>query len=156
MLLKHLCLVLILCAGAHRSQGNEDDITDFSFESDSASEADLGEEYPDLFNDVDLQDDPEGSENEVELEDSSSLSNKLPLLAGREELVRQQLLTSMRSSDMRGQVAKVLPILRVMTPDQKLALATLVTTQLLSPPNKQLTLDQVINNQSNCFCGFKL
>ncbi|GLV48605.1 Neurotrophin 1 [Carabus blaptoides fortunei] len=123
MYLKLLC-VTFLILGLFKNAAFEDDLSDFEFDSADVNNTD---EYPNDLEDYD--------EEEEEVERPS---------VSRETLVREIILNSMKSDDMKEKVARVLPILRVMTPDQKLALASLVTSQVLAPAtSKGLTLDEV-------------
>lgn len=136
-------LLIVSLVGFSSTQLSEEYIEDYAFDSSNATELEQVVEDDEDYglepeNEVDLSEDLDQITDEGEVVVPSS-----PLLKMREQLVKSQLLQSMRSAQMRDQVAKVLPILRVMSPDQKLALATLVTTQMLAPADQQLTLDQV-------------
>lgn len=124
-----LCLLFALCVVPNYADNAEEDLGDINFESEETTNTSLD----DIENDVDYE------ENKDE--------NVKNTIFAKEEYVRKIMLNSMKNPDTKKQVARVLPILRVMTPDQKLALATLITTQVLTPPDKKgLSLDEVYIN----------
>lgn len=132
MNLKELCVIFLISSLIKKgATDTEDDLSDFDFDSadfNNTEDATL-DEYA---NDLDYDEDDDNNE-----ETRPSIS--------KESLVREIILNSMKSADMKEKVARVLPILRAMTPEQKLALASLVTSQVLAPPtSKGLTLDEVL------------
>lgn len=135
MTIKLICLLFALCVLCGKCSEEEDEgLTDFDFESEQSTDENTA------LDDVD---------NDVDYDESKDESGKNSIFS-KEEYVRKVMLESMKNPDTKKQVARVLPILRVMTPDQKLALATLITTQVLSPPeSKSLSLDEVCKHATS-------
>lgn len=149
-LLQYLSIFLIIFISGIRSQlsqtqnATEDDydfadVGDFDFNAETAA--------PENVDESSSQQPNEEFENDVDYgEEGVEINIKQQLGPSKETMVRQIILNSMKTAEMKDKVARVLPILRVMSPDQRLALATLVTTQVLAPPtSKGLSLDEVNN-----------
>lgn len=151
-LLQHLSIFLIIFISGINLQSpqiqnateDEDydfaDVGDFDFNAETAASSNVDESSSQQPN--------EEFENDVDYNDEADETNvKQQLGSSKETMVRQVILNSMKTAEMKDKVARVLPILRVMSPDQKLALATLVTTQVLAPPtSKGLSLEEVIKS----------
>lgn len=127
MNIKILCILLGCLVLKSATVDLEEDVDDFEFGSEEST--DDNKDLDNFDNDVDYEDEKKDTKNSI---------------FSKEEYVRKVILSSMKNPGMKEKVAKVLPILRVMTPNQKLALATLITTQVLSPPeSKALTIEEV-------------
>lgn len=61
----------------------------------------------------------------------------------KEEKLKKVLLKAMSHTDMKRKFAEVLPLLRVMSKQQRATLASLITAQVNAKSGRELTLDQV-------------
>lgn len=61
----------------------------------------------------------------------------------KETFVKNKLARAWKNPNMQRQFAEVLPILKVMTSEQKIALAALVSAQVGSKQGRELNIDQV-------------
>lgn len=61
----------------------------------------------------------------------------------KEEKLKKVLLKAMSHHDMKRKFAEVLPLLRVMSKQQRATLASLITAQVNAKSGRELTLDQV-------------
>lgn len=66
----------------------------------------------------------------------------------KEDMVKQQLVRAWKNPNMQRKFAEVLPILKVMSSQQKIALAALVSAQVGAKQGRELNLNQV-----RFFCG---
>lgn len=64
-------------------------------------------------------------------------------LQQKEKRIKLKMLTAWKNPNMQRKFAEVLPILKVMTSQQKIALAALVSAQVGSKQGRELNLDQV-------------
>ena len=63
----------------------------------------------------------------------------------KESIIYRAMLEALKRPEMSQQLSQVLPILRSMSPPQRLTLAALLTAQVMSSPTSEApTLDQVI------------
>jgi len=63
----------------------------------------------------------------------------------KESIIYRAMLEALKRPEMSQQLSQVLPILRSMSPPQRLTLAALLTAQVMASPTSQApTLDQVI------------
>jgi len=84
--------------------------------------------------DTDITDDGTNGSSE---EDSSYVK--------KESIIYRAMLEALKRPEMSQQLSQVLPILRSMSPPQRLTLAALLTAQVMASPTSQApTLDQVI------------
>jgi hypothetical protein len=82
-----------------------------------------------------------GDENNESLE-----GYKMPPSAVKKEsIIYRAMLEALKRPEMSQQLGQVLPILRSMSPPQRLTLAALLTAQVMSSPTSEApTLDQVV------------
>jgi len=72
-------------------------------------------------------------------------SEEVSSLVKKESIIYRAMLEALKRPEMSQQLSQVLPILRSMSPPQRLTLAALLTAQVMSSPTSQApTLDQVI------------
>lgn len=65
-------------------------------------------------------------------------------IRARENMVKEAVIKAMERKDHAGKFAQILPIIRAMSPSQRVALASLVASQVTTPPGRApLTLGQV-------------
>jgi hypothetical protein len=68
-----------------------------------------------------------------------------PSAAKKESIIYRAMLEALKRPEMSQQLGQVLPIIRSMSPPQRLTLAALLTAQVMSSPTSESpTLDQVI------------
>lgn len=75
-------------------------------------------------------------------------SEQGPNIQQKETRVKGKLVRAWKNPNMQRKFAEVLPILKVMTSEQKIALAALVSAQVGAKQGRELNLDQV-----RCFFG---
>lgn len=61
---------------------------------------------------------------------------------GREQALQDSLLRAMQKPALREQIGQVIPILRVMSPQQRLTLAALVSAQIMAPQHAGMALEE--------------
>lgn len=138
-------LLLLTCV--HLSVSAEtsstvDDLMDFDFENNVKSESKdsqpvKSESFDPAFEDfLDIIDAPN--------EDGSSH------LEQKEKHVKNKLARAWSNPNMQRKFAEVLPILKVMTGEQKIALAALVSAQVGAKQGRELNLDQVSERYRDC------
>lgn len=150
--MKFIILFIFLISAVVTNSTNSQDYADGSYADGSFADGSFADGSDELITDFEFGDENpthedskhEEFDNDVDYDEEDQQSLQKTQISAKEAMVRQVILNSMKTPEMKDKVAKVLPILRVMSPDQKLALATLVTTQVLAPPqSKGLSLEEV-------------
>ena len=138
MMLKE-CLVLVISVhiflnvSVVKASDDDDDLMDFDFDSvvnkpsnDSAATPKFDSAFDDFLDIIAVEPPGQGSH-----------------IAQKETRVKGKLVRAWKNPSMQRKFAEVLPILKVMTSEQKIALAALVSAQVGSKQGRELNLDQV-------------
>lgn len=130
-----IILQVLLAVGQSSSSSTslDDDLMDFAFEKELKSES--NDSTPVSFGDEDF----------VEFLDiiDPSTAAAGSHIQQKEKRVKSKLVRAWKNPSMQRKFAEVLPILKVMTSEQKVALAALVSAQVGSKQGRELNLDQV-------------
>lgn len=113
---------------------DDDDLMDFTFENALKSES---IETAPIENAAALDDD---FGEFLDIIDPAAVGSHIQ---EKEKKVKSKLVRAWKNPNMQRKFAEVLPILKVMTSEQKVALAALVSAQVGSKQGRELNLDQV-------------
>lgn len=127
-----LFLIFALTIVVISSSNEPDDIADFEFDNLDGPPSD------DYYYNDDVV--PHGFEKQPDplLDDLSTSS-----FESKEHKLKTIMVKAWANGEMRRKFSEVLPILRVMSNTQRVALAALISTQAIAKPGKELTLKQV-------------
>lgn len=130
-----IILQVLLAVGQSSSSSTslDDDLMDFAFEKELKSES--NDSTPVIFGDEDFGE-------FLDIIDPST-AGAGSHIQQKEKRVKSKLVRAWKNPSMQRKFAEVLPILKVMTSEQKVALAALVSAQVGSKQGRELNLDQV-------------
>lgn len=128
--------------------GSEDELLDFDFA--DAKDTDTAASSVD---DWQLEDEQQSQQAEKKLEDNMldfsvdldepEPEKQLPPFDWREKVLRSALAKALTDRVLRQRFAEVMPILRVLSSQQRLALSALISAQMNAKQGHELRLDQV-------------
>lgn len=132
-------LLLLTCGSlsVRATDGPLDDLMDFDFEKKAkspTSEAVQSEPIDSTFGDfLDI----------IDTTEAADPANGMSHIQQKEKHVKLKLARAWNNPNMQRKFAEVLPILKVMTSEQKIALAALVSAQVGAKQGRELNLDEV-------------
>ncbi|KAM8710228.1 hypothetical protein ACLKA7_016942 [Drosophila subpalustris] len=129
------------------TNASEDELLDFDFA--DAKDTDASS----TFDDWQLEDEQQAQQSEKKLEDNmldfsvdldeAEPEKQLPPFDWRERVLRTALAKALTDRVLRQKFAEVMPILRVLSSQQRLALSALISAQMNANQGHELRLDQV-------------
>lgn len=135
VLLIQILSVVIPIKGSNSS--SDDDLMDFAFENNVKSETIKNttpatqDHFDDAFGDF------------LDIVDSDADDGLESAIQQKERRVKDKLMGAWDNPSMQRKFAEVLPILKVMTSQQKIAFAALVSAQVGAKQGRELNIDQV-------------
>lgn len=135
-------LLPMVCLAKYSGSSSNEDIVDFDFS--NWKEMDWNYEGIDStsINQMAVDDADKLQSNTLTLEDQSSESHDYPF-DWREKILKNALSKALTNAALRQKFVEVMPILRVLSPQQRLTLSALISTQISTKPGSELKLDQV-------------
>ncbi|ALC43361.1 NT1 [Drosophila busckii] len=125
---------------------SEDELMDFDFMAAKANEAPAQRDDWALDSDEQQQSEQKLQHNMLDFSvdlDEPEPAKQLPPFDWRERILRSALAKAFRDSDVRQKFVEVMPILRVLSSQQRLALSALISAQMNARQGQELKLQQV-------------
>lgn len=138
---------VLLSGGSFLRAEEDDDLIDFPFDGDSSESLGAFELNRETANKpvVSLDDFGDEFDDDVAVEsDNGDGQKKASFVKNKEKLIRTALSKALTNRSLRQKFVEVVPILRVLSKPQRLAFASLITTQINAKPGQELKLKQVI------------
>ncbi|XP_037932969.1 neurotrophin 1-like [Teleopsis dalmanni] len=120
---------------------SEDDVMDFDFS--DLKEIDWNYNNENASNEMTTTSDKKVQSNYITFDDFDDEDNQVNLFDWREKILKMALSKALTNASLRQKFVEVMPILRVLSSPQRLALSALISAQINAKQGQELKLEQV-------------